>query len=145
MKGLFQSDNQWEPNFRTPKMAPAFRGEAPCGLALSSLAPWEVVQNESGRITYTCKACVGMWKPGLGGSRQITLFGKVDPSTLVRDLKGMPAASSPAPIVDGPSGLPFHQTLRSLVLTRPTSSSSWMTVPRPLQSSLRWMSHLASL
>ena len=109
MKGLYQSENQWGDNFRSPKMAPAFRAEAACGLALSSLAPWEVKTTPGGRTTYTCRACVGLWKPGLGGSRQITLFGKVDPSTLVKDLKGMPAASAstPPPVVDGPSGLPL--------------------------------------
>ena len=89
LKGMITlEDSKWQdPNYRTAKQAPAFHAEAACGLALSSLSPWTVEDTPSGRTVYQCKACTGQWAPGQGGSRQITLFGKVEPDSFVRAVK----------------------------------------------------------
>ena len=54
----------------------AFWGQMECGLVLSSVSPWEMVQKEKGvtRGGYVCKWCRGFWKGKMGSSRflQIT-------------------------------------------------------------------------
>ena len=54
----------------------AFWGRMECGLVLSSVSPWEMVQKEKGvtRGGYCCKWCKGFWKGKMGSSRflQIT-------------------------------------------------------------------------
>ena len=54
----------------------AFWGQKECGLVLSSVSPWEMVQKEKGvtRGGYVCKRCRGFWKGKMGSSRflQIT-------------------------------------------------------------------------
>ena len=54
----------------------AFWGRMECGLVLSSVSPWEMVQKEKGvtRGGYSCKWCKGFWKGKMGSSRflQIT-------------------------------------------------------------------------
>ena len=54
----------------------AFWGRMECGLVLSSVSPWEMIQKEKGvtRGGYCCKWCKGFWKGKMGSSRflQIT-------------------------------------------------------------------------
>ena len=55
----------------------AFWGRMECGLVLSSVSPWEMVQKEKGVTCggyYCCKWCKGFWKGKMGSSRflQIT-------------------------------------------------------------------------
>ena len=54
----------------------ALWGRMECGLVLSSVSPWEMVQKEKGvtRGGYCCKWCKGFWKGKMGSSRflQIT-------------------------------------------------------------------------
>ena len=54
----------------------AFWGQMECGLVLSSVSPWEMVQKEKGvtRGGYVCKWCRGFWKGKMDSSRflQIT-------------------------------------------------------------------------
>ena len=49
----------------------AFWGQMECGLVLSSVSPWEMVQKEKGvtRGGYVCKWCRGFWKGKMGTSR----------------------------------------------------------------------------
>ena len=53
-----------------------FWGRMECGLVLSSVSPWEMIQKEKGvtRGGYCCKWCKGFWKGKMGSSRflQIT-------------------------------------------------------------------------
>ena len=100
--------NAWDSKRRLMRQAPVFRAKAKCGLALSSVAPWEV-RSIGG---YVCRACKGLWRPGLGGGRQCTLFGKCASPGLLNSLKDSQAlppdasgsgASSSASQVPGPS------------------------------------------
>ena len=83
------------PNYRHPKMAPAFRFQAACGLVLSSGEPWEHGKG------YTCKACLGKWKPGLGAGRQLTLVSPIQEASLesyvsrTENPQGLPVSSLP--------------------------------------------------
>ena len=49
----------------------AFWGQMECGLVLSSVSPWEMVQKKKGvtRGGYVCKWCRGFWKGKMGSSR----------------------------------------------------------------------------
>ena len=54
----------------------AFWGRMECGLVLSSVSPWEMIQKEKGvtRGGYCCKWCKGFWKGKMGSSRFLQII-----------------------------------------------------------------------
>ena len=49
-----------------------------CGLVLSSVSPWEIVDKKKGetRGGYVCRHCRGFWRSGRGASRFLLLIGE---------------------------------------------------------------------
>ncbi|CAE7598049.1 ppsC [Symbiodinium sp. CCMP2592] len=59
------------------KTAHVFWAKMECGLVLSSVSPWEIVDKKKGetRGGYVCRRCKGFWRSGRGASRFLLITG----------------------------------------------------------------------
>ncbi|CAE7235948.1 ppsC [Symbiodinium sp. CCMP2592] len=60
------------------KTAHVFWAKMECGLVLSSVSPWEIVDKKKGetRGGYVCRHCKGFWRSGRGASRFLLITGE---------------------------------------------------------------------
>ncbi|CAE7939614.1 unnamed protein product, partial [Symbiodinium sp. KB8] len=58
------------------KTAHVFWARMECGLVLSSVSPWEIVDKKKGETKggYVCRHCRGFWRGGKGKSAQLQLM-----------------------------------------------------------------------
>ncbi|CAE7269691.1 mpaC, partial [Symbiodinium microadriaticum] len=71
------ASHNYKRNTAGDKMAHVFWARMECGLVLSSVSPWEIVDKKKGetRGGYVCRHCRGFWRGGKGSSRFLMISG----------------------------------------------------------------------
>ena len=140
--------------------APLFWFQATCGLVLSSVSPWEVIEKERGVSAssgYVCKFCNGRWKPGKGHSRMLTIMDGYQNFQLVvheppgreyarflRDRAQFEMRLNPNDIPRDVPLDPAAEARRRVFLSEETSEVVWKTIlSTPSPEALHYVDHLA--